>query len=127
MQHIFKHYLEYQGEWPYPNFSLKEVSCKHCGEFYLDHASMEALQELRDMWGKPIVINSGHRCIVHNNNVGGSENSQHLKIAFDCRVATLEQKHFCRMAIEAGFTGIGRYPSRGFVHLDLGPRRTWWK
>lgn len=126
MQEIYKHYSDYHGPWPYPNFKPVELACKHCGEFYLDHKSMEALQELRFAWGKAIIINSGHRCAVHNQNVGGSANSQHLKIAFDCRVSASLQKNFCRLALDAGFSGLGRYPARGFVHLDLGPKRSWW-
>ena len=88
--------------------------------------SMDALQELREMWGKPIVINSGHRCPGHNAEVGGTPNSQHLRIAFDCRCPREEQTDFVRVARDCGFTGVGRYPGKGFVHLDLGPRREWW-
>lgn len=126
MAEIFEHYSHYNGHWPWANFTPKEVSCKHCGELFLDVDSMDALQELRDLWGKPIIINSAHRCTEHNAKVGGSENSQHLKIAFDCRVSSADQVAFCLAAQEAGFTGFGRYPSRGFVHIDLGPARIWW-
>ena len=86
---------------------------------------MDALQDLRDLWGKPMVINSGHRCKSHNAKVGGTEGSQHLKIAFDCVCPKPEQDDFINMAIEAGFNGIGRYPTRGFVHIDMGPKRSW--
>lgn len=126
MPELFKHYSEYDGPWPYSNFQPSEVACRHCGEFYLNHESMEALQRLRNFWGKPIVITSGHRCREHNAKVGGTENSQHLKIAFDCRCPTLDQKHFIKVAQDAGFTGVGKYASRNFVHLDLGPKRVWW-
>lgn len=126
MSKLYVHYSDYKGEWPWKNFTPKEIACKHCGELYLDPKSMDALQELRDTWGKPIVINSAHRCSVHNAAVGGSENSQHLKIAFDCRCPEVDQVAFCRHAQAAGFKGFGRYPKRGFVHLDCGPARAWW-
>jgi uncharacterized protein YcbK (DUF882 family) len=125
MSKLFKHYSNYIGPWPWKNFSARELACKHCGEFYLDEESMDALQDLRKLWGNPIIINSGHRCLKHNAKVGGTPGSQHLKIAFDCVCLRPEQDDFSNMAKEAGFTGIGLYPARGFVHLDMGPYRNW--
>ena len=121
----FSHYDDYRGAWPWKHFTPKEVACKHCGELYLDQESMDALQRLRESWGMPISINSGHRCVSHNATVGGTPNSQHLKVAFDCVCPAGEQAVFIAAAKNAGFSGIGRYPSRGFVHLDMGPRREW--
>ncbi len=125
MPKLFRHFNEYSGPWPWPNFAPKEVSCSHCGEMYLDSESIDALQELRESLGRPIVITSGHRCSAHNKAVGGVESSQHLKIAFDCACPPNEQDSFVKKAVDAGFRGIGRYPRRGFVHLDMGPRRQW--
>ncbi|MBQ4133264.1 MAG: DUF882 domain-containing protein [Desulfovibrionaceae bacterium] len=128
---VYSHYSEYKGEWLWKNFKPYEVACKCCGELWLDPAgtspsiSMDALQELRELWERPIIINSGHRCKKHNRKVGGTENSQHLKIAFDIPCPPQEQARFINLAREAGFTGVGRYPRRGFVHLDLGPTREW--
>lgn len=129
---IYKHYSDYSGPWPYENFTKHEVSCKHCGEFYYDAPAMDKLQRLRDLWGRPLVINSGHRCKSHNANVGGAPGSQHLKLAFDVRMpkatasrvsGSHSQQEFVRLARQVGFTGIGVYNS--FVHLDTGPARTW--
>ena len=125
MIQLYKHYSMLDQAWDYPNFTPKEVSCKHCGELYYDDVAMSKLQGLRDMWGKPMVITSGHRCKVHNKNVGGVSSSQHLRIAFDCAVPKAEQDKFVTLAQRCGFTGIGRYPDKGFVHLDTGPARTW--
>lgn len=122
---MFAHYLKFKGNWPWKNFRPVEVACKCCGELYYDPASMDALQELREAWGKPLIINSAHRCAKHNKAVGGTPNSQHLKIAFDVRCPREQQAPFLRLAAEAGFSGLGRYPARGFVHLDLGPKRSW--
>lgn len=37
------------------------------------------LEPVRERLGKPIVVNSGFRCPVHNAAVGGVANSQHMK------------------------------------------------
>lgn len=134
MSRLFKHYSEYTGPWPWSNFTPREVSCRHCGELFLDmpecagkYASpaLDALQRLRAIWGRPIILNSAHRCAEHNAAVGGAARSRHLGLAFDCRCHEAEQEAFCNAAEQAGFTGLGRYPERGFVHLDLGPERAW--
>lgn len=125
MPNLYSHYSQFQDEWRWKNFTPAELACKHCGEYYHDPASLDALQLLREGWGKPIVINSAHRCETHNRIVGGSQNSQHLKIAFDCVCQRKDQDQFVSAALIAGFTGIGRYASRNFVHLDMGPKRGW--
>ncbi len=40
---------------------------------------VEVLQPLRDIWGKPLAINSGYRCAELNKAVGGVPTSQHVK------------------------------------------------
>lgn len=121
---IYKHYSAFKGNWRWPNFTPAELSCKHCGEYYHDPDSLDALQKLRDCLGVPIRINSAHRCKTHNAKVGGASNSQHLKIAFDCRCPKAQQIRFVRLADRVGFRGIGMYPT--FVHIDMGPAREWW-
>ena len=37
------------------------------------------LEPVRERLGKPIVVNSGFRCPIHNAAVGGVANSQHMK------------------------------------------------
>lgn len=125
MAQTFSSYKDFEGFWPWQNFSPREISCKCCGEMYLSNRAMDALQALRDIWGKPIHINSAHRCANHNLAVGGAAKSQHLTIAFDCVCPAADQSEFIRDAKQAGFTGIGRYPDQGFVHIDMGPRREW--
>ena len=116
---FYPHKSEFKGEWPWKDFTPAEVSCKHCGEFYYDPQSMDAIQRLRDAWGKPIVITSAHRCDYHNRKVGGAALSKHLRIAFDCVCPRNNQEAFAKAAKLVGFTGIIKYPARGFVHLDL--------
>lgn len=39
----------------------------------------ECLDKVREMWGKPIGVNSGYRSYELNKAVGGAKNSQHLR------------------------------------------------
>lgn len=39
----------------------------------------QVLEPVRERLGKPIMVNSGYRCLVHNKAVGGVANSQHMK------------------------------------------------
>lgn len=45
----------------------------------LDRLVTRVLDNLRDGWGRPIIVTSGYRCKELNAAVGGTRNSQHLK------------------------------------------------
>ena len=45
----------------------------------LDRLVTNVLDNLRDGWGRPIIVTSGYRCTELNAAVGGAHNSQHLK------------------------------------------------
>lgn len=125
--------------WEYKYFNPREISCKGktCGcmgelwnsERYGEKmpsylkVALYKINKLRELWGKPIILNSAHRCRKHNMEVGGAINSMHLRIAFDCRMPKEEQQEFIELAQKIGFTGIGVYEN--FVHLDLGKKRKW--
>ena len=125
MAKLYKHFSEYTEEWPWAHFKPHEIACKHCGELVVHAPSLNALEALRKLWGKAIIITSAHRCIAHNKRVGGKAKSEHLGLAFDCACAADEQNKFVKLARQVGFKGIGTYPKRGFVHLDMGQVREW--
>ena len=65
-------------------FDRSEFKCK-CGGKYcngypvdIDMNMVKIADKIRARIGKPIHINSGLRCKIHNANVGGVSNSQHL-------------------------------------------------
>jgi len=98
-------------------FKDHELSCKcGCGKMP-DQESVEKLYALRISYGKPITINSGARCKMHNLEVGGKPSSKHLIGAFDCNIPHEDEIAFLKCAIEVGFTGIGFYNNE-FIHLD---------
>lgn len=45
----------------------------------LDRLVTRVLDNLRDGWGRPIIVTSGYRCKELNTAVGGTHYSQHLK------------------------------------------------
>jgi hypothetical protein len=64
------------------NFSKKEFACP-CGECQDEDQGMSLdwvnrLQKVRTAYGMPITINSGVRCVAHNKDVGGKDDSEHL-------------------------------------------------
>lgn len=114
------------------NFKRREFACKcGCGFAEPEGRLVEALQTLRDLLERPIIINSDCRCERHNAEVGGVAGSQHtLGIAADIKVNDLTVKQVAEAAekipaFENG--GIGTYPSKGFVHVDVRNGRARWK
>ncbi len=116
----------------FPKFGKSEIDCncddcnhelwdaEEHGEIMPEYflKAMVRLQALRDAWGKPLVITSGHRCKAHNKRVGGASRSKHLMVAFDVVMPAEYQEIFSKTAVAVGFNGIGTYPTKGFVHLD---------
>lgn len=104
------------------DFQLGEFECP-CGcqtdGVPMDVGFMVSLQKVRDIYGKPMRINSGYRCAAHNAAVGGSVTSQHLLgIAADIHCPSAEDKYnLVNAAMAVGMRGIGIYKT--FVHLDL--------
>ena len=54
------------------------LSCSHCGINGMDKEFLKELKKLEKKMQINFHINSGFRCRVHNRNVGGDDNSQHL-------------------------------------------------
>lgn len=69
----------------FKNFEFKELECK-CGHKYCNgyptgfsYELMGQLQQIRNHFGKPVIITSAVRCNQHNKNVGGVANSKHTQ------------------------------------------------
>lgn len=45
----------------------------------LERLITNLLDPVRELWGKPLIVNSGYRCTQLNNAVGGVSTSNHLK------------------------------------------------
>jgi uncharacterized protein YcbK (DUF882 family) len=114
------------------HFNRDEFRCKGkncCGNVGpVSERLLEALEELRLLVcevvgydGKGIIINSGFRCAIHNQRVGGKRNSFHMcGEAADIRVEGLSQLKLLSLvnkvrAFKEG--GVGMLPKD--VHVDV--------
>ena len=112
--------------WRWPKFSPAEIACRGTGKLLLNDAALDKLQALRDRLGKPLIVLSAYRSPEHNRAVGGAKASKHLEgIAFDIAMANHDPEAFEAAAARVGFQGFGFYPRSGFIHVDLGPARSW--
>lgn len=111
------------------NFTRKEFACKCCCGLGLNDGDINpelvrVIQDVRDTFDKPVVINSGLRCEKHNKRVGGVVRSQHLiGTAADIRVQSVEPVEVYRY-LTAKYPkkfGIGNYKT--FTHIDVRPNK----
>lgn len=94
------------------------MRCRVTGEeVATDPRLVRLLARLGAAYGRPIQLISGHRA-VHT--LGTSPTSQHaLGRAADIRIAGVSIEDLRRRAIELGAMGVGLYPEKGFVHVDV--------
>jgi zinc D-Ala-D-Ala carboxypeptidase len=104
------------------NFDSSEFTCKcGCGYDTPNPELIRMLQAARDLYGRPMRITSGCRCIKHNRNVGGASNSAHLSgKAVDIATPTGESRYLIiESLMAAGFKRIGINFKQRFVHADI--------
>lgn len=115
-----------ERDWRWPNFSPGEIACRGTGQLKLVPEALDKLQALRDRLGKPLIVRSAYRSPEHNKAVGGAPASKHTQgTAFDIAMANHDPVAFEAAARQVGFLGFGYYPRSGFMHIDLGPARSW--
>ena len=102
------------------NFSAIEFASPDTGECWIDMNLVKRLQDLRSHIGKPIIVTSGCRSVAYNRKVGGVRWSQHLTgRAADITCTVLRIYDLAMAAALFGFHGVGIYPDRSFLHLDV--------
>ena len=119
---------------PSKHLSWKEMACKD-GTPYPDEGRRSrgvilagVFELIREKCGnKPIIVLSAYRTPGYNRKVGGVPGSQHpLGRALDLRPPnTMDLFPFHSLIVQmARFTairGIGYYPKKNFVHIDVRP------
>lgn len=123
----FRHFrVVPDSAWRWGNFSPAEIACRGTGQLKLHPEALDKLQALRDRLGKPLIVRSAYRSPEHNRAVGGAKASKHMDgTAFDIAMSNHDPAAFEAAARAVGFLGFGYYPRSGFMHIDLGPARTW--
>lgn len=110
-----------RAAWRWPHFTPQELACR-CGgrgcrgAYWHDADFLDALEALRKETGRPLKINSGHRCAIWNAVVGGVPGSWHRRIAVDIALKGHDGRALVAAAKRCGFTGIGI--AKTFIHLD---------
>lgn len=115
---------------PWENFSYKELKCK-CGKCgsngtEMNTELMDALQRLRDKFGKPLIITSAYRCPNHpveRNKANPKAGAHVLGVAVDISIRGADAVALLKLAFEdpvfVGF-GISQKGASRFIHLDSG-------
>lgn len=113
------------------NFKKSEFNCKCCGQGRIDIRLVKILDDIRNYYGKPLIITSGCRCTKHNNEISGSsKNSWHLisrgAKASDFYVQGVNVTELLSHCIDLRNQGKIRYTytnnttMNGAVHIDIG-------
>lgn len=110
------------------DFKRGEFACRcGCGFDTIDAELADVLYDLRRFFGQPVIINSGCRCIAHNDRIGGSKNSRHTTgQAADITVlgesASAISGHLKKTYPKK--YGIGKYTA--WTHIDIRPEKARW-
>jgi len=110
------------------NFWRSEFACRcGCGLDTIDERLVHRLQVLRDYINKPITVLSGCRCEVHNDKVGGTRDSYHLKgLACDFTVRETLALISTVNAFEHWSGGWHYYLEEAFIHVDIRGKKARW-
>lgn len=110
------------------NFAINEFACQGsgcCSTVKIDTELAGYLQQIRDHFGKAVIITSAYRCAKHNAAVGGASNSYHTKgMAADIQVKGVAPAEVAKYAESLGALGIGLYSN--FVHIDTRTSKFFW-
>jgi hypothetical protein len=116
-----------------PNFSRKHpdwLECRcGCGSFNYSEKFLICLQALRFLYGKPMTVTCGCRCIKHNSSpeVGGVEKSLHeceTKKASAADVTSPYLEELYKLACSCGmFNEAIWYKKKRFIHLGQDPNQ----
>jgi zinc D-Ala-D-Ala carboxypeptidase len=90
----------------------------------MDDDVLQMIDKARELFGKPIHINSGVRTIAHNEKVGGSKLSSHLKgyaIDVSCDNSA-DRFRLIEILMLVGFNRLGI--AKTFIHVDNDPDKS---
>jgi len=118
------------------HFNVSEFRCK-CGgnhDTLLDDKLVQKLEQLfKALNCSKIIVNSGHRCTLHDKNVGGNGCGQHTKgtaadiVCYDESGKKISSKIVCCAAQDIGFSGIANIDTTyTATHVDVRTGVKWY-
>ena len=120
------------GLWRWPHISpAVEWADRMSGQIVIETTFLDAFEQLRARYGRPIIIASGYRTPEHNTIVSAtnsSDGAHTLALAFDATVYGQHAFELLHHALGLGFfSGIGiaqtGSPASRFLHFDAAPDR----
>ncbi|UXN69725.1 D-Ala-D-Ala carboxypeptidase family metallohydrolase [Devosia neptuniae] len=80
--------------------------------------------EFEGRFGRKVIMNSGYRDGQHNSAAGGADSSYHTKcMAADFYIPGVPKQELIAFAMRVdGVGGLGCYPGRQFIHVDVRDR-----
>jgi len=118
------------------HFNVKEFKCK-CGKSHEIKIDSELIVKLEKLYSvlncSKIIVNSGHRCTLHDKNVGGNGCGQHTKgtaadiVCYDESGKKISSKIVCCAAQDIGFSGIANIDTTyTATHVDVRTGVKWY-
>lgn len=110
------------------HFKTKEFACKSgCKFMFYDPALFKILEEVREHFGKPVVINSGYRDEAYNQKIGGARLSMHCAgIAADIVVKGVDAAEVYKFIDERHPYNLGLGKYKAFTHVDTRKYKSRW-
>jgi uncharacterized protein YcbK (DUF882 family) len=110
------------------NFTQDEFQCPCCGLENIDWEFLMTLDDIRELYGSAMIVNSGCRCPKHNKKIGGAKNSAHIatedapSYAADIRITNSNERYkLINASLAFGINRIMVYHNKNIVHLDGHP------
>ena len=118
-------------------FKASEFTCSHTGTEKMDQGFINKLNNLREIYGKPMTVSSGYRDSTHPVEAIKNAPTSGAHVSGKAADILIERKNayeLLSLAFDVGFTGIGVNQKGGarFLHLDTiegspaRPRPTIW-
>ena len=87
-----------------------------------------AIAAIERHFGRQVVVSSGYRDPGHNADVGGADDSYHMKcMASDIFIPGVSTRSLIAAAYRERLVGgLGCYPGRTFIHIDVRDRPRGW-
>ena len=105
------------------HFTKEEFDCQcGCGngDIVISDKLVYELEHVRKIYGKPMRINSGIRCLSHNRNIGSRDTSSHIKglaVDISCTNMGTRLELVKKLLRDGEFTRVGMH--KDFIHVDV--------